>query len=99
MREMEECDMERFGTLDESEKTIATLGDRWRPQAAKQKGDKMRKTNIYTWYVSHRNNVMSAHKSEVPLFGVRTALRLELSAWSMVKRIRQVTNQCAPPPL
>ena len=32
------CDMEGFGTLliDSSEKTIAFLGDRWWPQAAKQ---------------------------------------------------------------
>ena len=35
------CGMERFGALDSSDKTIAILGDRWWPQAAKQDGDKM----------------------------------------------------------
>ena len=35
MREIDECDMEEFDTLDSSEKTIAILGDRWWPQAAK----------------------------------------------------------------
>ena len=42
MREIDECGMEEFDTrvLDSSEKTIAILGDRWWPQAAKQEGDK-----------------------------------------------------------
>ena len=35
MRKVDECDMERFGTLDSSEKTIAILGDRWWPKTAK----------------------------------------------------------------
>ena len=29
MREIDECGMEEFDTLDSSEKTIAILGDRW----------------------------------------------------------------------
>ena len=29
MREVYECRMEKFGTLDNSEKTIAIQGDRW----------------------------------------------------------------------
>ena len=40
MRGTDVCDMEGFGTLDSSEKTVAILGDRSRPQAAKQAGDK-----------------------------------------------------------
>ena len=40
LREIDECDMEEFGTLESSEKTIAMLGDRWWPQAAKQEGVK-----------------------------------------------------------
>ena len=34
MRKIDECDMEKFGTLDinSSEKTIAILADRWWPQ-------------------------------------------------------------------
>ena len=35
--------MEKFGTLDSNEKTIAILEDRWWPQTAKQEGDKMSK--------------------------------------------------------
>ena len=31
MRNVDECGMERLGTLDSSEKTIAILGDRWWP--------------------------------------------------------------------
>ena len=30
------CGMEKFGTLDNSEKTIAILGGRWWPQTATQ---------------------------------------------------------------
>ena len=39
MRKVHECDMEKFGTLDSSEKVTAILGDRWWPQTAKQEGD------------------------------------------------------------
>ena len=38
--------MEEFGTLESSEKTIAMLGDRWWPQAAKQEGDMISKKNL-----------------------------------------------------
>ena len=31
MRKLDECDMEEFGRLESSEKTIAILGDRWWP--------------------------------------------------------------------
>ena len=40
MRDVDECDMEGFGTLNSSEKTIAILGDKWWPPAAKQEADK-----------------------------------------------------------
>ena len=39
----DECDMEKFDTLDSSEKTIAILRDRWWAQTAKQQGDKISK--------------------------------------------------------
>ena len=48
MRKIDECDMEKFGTLDSSEKTIAILGDRWWPQKAKQQGDKLSNCLLYT---------------------------------------------------
>ena len=35
MRRIDEYDMEKFGTLDSSEKTLAILGDRWWPQNGK----------------------------------------------------------------
>ena len=41
MKKIDECGMEKFGTLDSSEKTIVILGDRWWPQTAKQEGDKI----------------------------------------------------------
>ena len=43
MREIDQCDMEEFATLDSSEKTIAILGGRWWPPAAKQEGDEISK--------------------------------------------------------
>ena len=45
MRKIDECGMEKFGTLliDSREKAIATLGDRWWAQTAKQEGDKISK--------------------------------------------------------
>ena len=45
MRKMDECDMEKFGTLHSSEKTIAIL-DGWWPQKAKQHGDKISKVSM-----------------------------------------------------
>ena len=41
MRKINECDMEEFGRLESSEKTIVSLGDRWWPQTAKQEGGKI----------------------------------------------------------
>ena len=38
--------MEKFGTLDNSEKTITILGHRWWPQTAKQEGDKKIKKGL-----------------------------------------------------
>ena len=43
MKKVDECGMEKFGTLDSSEKTIAILGDRWWPQTAEQQGDQLSK--------------------------------------------------------
>ena len=43
MRRLDECDMDEFGRLESSEKTIAILGDRWWPQKAKREEDKISK--------------------------------------------------------
>ena len=40
---------------------------------------------------------MGAQMLEVYLFGVGTVLRLERDAWSMVKGLRQATNEYDPP--
>ena len=45
MRKIDGCVMEKFGTFDSSEKTIAILGDTCRPQTAKEEGDKLSKKN------------------------------------------------------
>ena len=42
-------------------------------------------------------NVMSTSLLEVSILGVGTVLRLEIDAWSMVKRLRQATNEYTPP--
>ena len=73
MREIDECYMEEFDTLDSSEKTIAILGDRWWPQAAKQEGDNISKTFICNTQV-YGNNVKSAQLLEVSLLRVGTLL-------------------------
>ena len=46
MTEIDDCDMEEFGTLliVSSETAIDILGYGWWPQAAKQEGDKISKT-------------------------------------------------------
>ena len=41
---------------------------------------------------------MIAQRLEVSLLGVGTVLRLERDAWSMVKLLRQATNEYTPPP-
>ena len=44
MRKLNGCDMEEFGRLESSEKTIAIiLGDRWWPQTAKREEDRVHK--------------------------------------------------------
>ena len=41
MKKVDEGGVEELSTTDSSEETIAILGDRWRPQAAKKDGDKI----------------------------------------------------------
>ena len=44
MKKLDVCDMEEFGRLESSEKTMAILGDRWWSETAKQDGDRISKT-------------------------------------------------------
>ena len=55
MPKLDDCDMEEFGRLESSEKTIAILGDKWWPQTAEQDGD--RKANIVWEILNERPNV------------------------------------------
>ena len=58
MRKIDECDLEKFGALDSSEKTIAILGEGWWPQTANQEGDKISKKflcNIWEKRNEHPN--------------------------------------------
>ena len=82
MREVEECGMEEFGTLEGNEKTIAILGDRWWPRAAEQEGDKISKQ---CFHVIYGNTVTSAQVLEVSLLEAGTVFRLERDTWSMAK--------------
>ena len=41
MRKLDICDMEEFGRLESSKKTITILGDRWWPWTAKQDADRI----------------------------------------------------------
>ena len=43
MKKLDECDVEKFGRLESSAKTIAILGDRWWLRTVKQEGDKISK--------------------------------------------------------
>ena len=50
MRKLDVCDMEEFGGLENSEKTIAIPGDRRRPRTAKRDGDRISKQFLcITW--------------------------------------------------
>ena len=57
MRKIDEYDMEKFGTLYRSEKTIAIEGDTWWPQTTKQEGGK---TSNKLKYVIYGQNGMNA---------------------------------------
>ena len=81
MRKIGVCDMEEFGILESSEKTIAILGDRWWPQTAKQDGDRISKRFLCSMWNKRNERSML----EVSLLGVGTVLRLERDAWSIVK--------------
>ena len=82
MRKLDVWDMEEFGRLESSKKTIAILGDRWWPQTAKKDGDRISKQ---FFHVICGKSAMSAQRLEASLLGVGTVLRLERDAWSMVK--------------
>ena len=73
---MNKCDMEEFGRLESSEKTIAILEHRRWPQMAKQQGDRINKQ----FYAMYGKSVLSTQMLEVSLLGIGTVLRLERDA-------------------
>ena len=87
--------MEEFDRLESGEKTVAVLGQ---INTAKQDGERI--SNKHRFYVIYGKSVreFTAKLLEVPLLGVGTVLRLPRGAWSMVKSLRQATNEYAPPP-
>ena len=89
MRIIDECDMEQFGTLDSSEKTIAVLGHRWWPQKAKQQGDKISKKFLC--------NIRKKRNERPNVGGV--SIRSRNGAPSRKGcAVRQATNEYASPP-
>ncbi|CAB1100190.1 unnamed protein product [Ectocarpus sp. CCAP 1310/34] len=79
---MKRCDMDKFGKLDNSEKTIAVIGDRWWAQEAVEDGDNMCKEFLRRLWQKRKE---LPNVGVVSLVGVGTVLRLERDAWSMVK--------------
>ena len=51
------------------------------------------KTRAKLFYVIYGKHVMSVQMLEVILLGAETMLGLERDAWTMVKRLRQATNE------
>ena len=59
---IDDCGMERLGTLDSSEKTITILGDRWWPPTAKQnsKGQDKQKLLCNIWNKRNKRPIVGA---------------------------------------
>ena len=87
------CDMDKIGTVDSSDKTIAILGDRWWPQTAKQQGGKVSERNLCS---IGSKNVMSTQMLEVSLQRVGTMLGLERDAYSMEKKTKASKESVRP---
>ena len=82
MRKLDVCDMEEFGRLESSEKTIAILGDRWWPQTAKQDGDRISKQWLCN-ILKKRNECPNV--GGVSIIRSRNGALSRRDAWSMVK--------------
>ena len=81
MRKLDVCDLQEFGRLEGSEKTIAIPGDRWWPQTVKPDGDRI--SNQFICSIWKKRN-------EHPNVGgvsirSRNGAPSETDAWSMVK--------------
>ena len=87
------CNMEQFGRLESSEKTIAILRDRWYPQTAKRDGDRISKQHLcHTW----------EKRDERPNVG-GVSIRSRNGAPSQKgcvinDQLTKASNKCVPPP-
>ena len=79
--------------IDSSEKAITILGDRGWTQTTKQEGGKIGEKFLRNIW---GKNVLSAQKLKGSLLGVGTVLCLERDACSIVKILRQATNEYPP---
>ena len=91
LRELDVCDIEQFGRLESSEKTIAIPGNRWWPQTTKQDGNRMIKQSLC--------NVWKK-RNERPNFG-GVSIRSRNGAPSRKRCVvngQMTKNEYAPPP-
>ena len=89
--------METFGGLESNEKTIDIQGDRGCPLTAKQDGDRINKNRSCTSSIRKKRNEPQ-NIAGVAIRRRNGVLCLERDAWSTVKRLKQETNESAPPP-
>ena len=86
------CDMEKLGTLDISDKTIAIVADRWWPQTAKQEGNE----------TSIQFNVLWNKRAERPSVGsvsIRSRNDVSSRKGCMVNgQMTKASNKCIPSP-
>ena len=84
------CNMEEFGGLESSEKTVAILGDKWWPQTAKHDDDRISKHFLCSMWKrrSERRNV-----GDVSIGSRNSALRLEGMRGQWSKDLRPATNE------
>ena len=80
MKKMAEYDIDEFGTLDSSERTIAILGYRWWPQTPKQEANtRSKKFPCSTWLQRGRQE-MSTPPGATGVFLRQPNLRNDSSA-------------------
>ena len=87
--------MEEFGRLEGSDKTIAILGDRRRPQTAKRDGDRISKQLLCVVY---GRRVTSAQMLEVSLFGGRNGAPSRKECVVDGQIAKAINKMSTPPP-
>ena len=91
--EINVCDMEEFGRLWNSEKTISILGDRWWPQTAKQSGDTISKQCLSSIW-KNRNE-----RPNVGGVSIRSRNGAPFRMGCVVNgQMTQASNKCVHPP-